>query len=225
MVLCLLIALALGLLPLLVQWAPPEGLSGVAHHYASEGPGTLGAANLVTAIIVTYRGLDTLGEVSVLFLAATGIAVLLRFPKKREEEQPKRPSSEILQTGARLIAPVMLMFGGYIFVNGHLSPGGGFQGGAVVATTVLLLMLADPSFRANHALLSAIESLSGFAYVLTGALGLFLAGGFLDNRFLGLGEWGHILSAGAIPVIYTLVGLKVGTELAALLGHMQRELS
>ena len=56
-----------------------------------------------------------------------------------------------------------------------------------------------------------------FGYVVVGGLGVILAGGFLDNRILGLGSFGHLLSAGAIPIIYIFIGLKVGTELSAVL--------
>ena len=203
-------------------------LKGVAKEYAERGADELGAQNLVTAIVVTYRGLDTLGEVAVLFLAATGVAVLLRRRKEDEiltaaENNPKRQSSELLRTGANLLAPIIIMFGVYIFINGHLSPGGGFQGGAVIASAVLLLFLSDINYKINHTVFVLIESFSGVFYVAIGVLGIFLAGGFLDNRILPVGELGSLLSAGAIPVIYTLIGLKVGTELAGIIDNMRRE--
>ncbi len=204
---------------------PAESLIGVSEYYATREAKQLGAMNLVTAIVVTYRGLDTLGEVSVLFIAATGIAVLLRRKKEHEElSEEKREASPILYTGVRLLAPLILMFGVYIFLNGHLSPGGGFQGGAVVASTILLFFLVDPAYRLNHKVFGLIESISGASYVAVGVLGIFFAGGFLDNRILPLGEFGKILSAGAIPVIYVLIGLKVGTELASILDNMKGKL-
>jgi multicomponent Na+:H+ antiporter subunit B len=204
------------------------GLKGVAKEYAERGADELGAQNIVTAIVVTYRGLDTLGEVAVLFLAATGVAVLLRRRKEDQTAQvqaaPKRQSSELLRTGANLLVPIMVMFGVYIFVNGHLSPGGGFQGGAVIASAVLLLFLSDINYKINHTVFGLIESFSGVFYVLIGILGLLLLGAdnFLDNRILPPGEFGSILSAGAIPVIYSLIGLKVGTELAGIIDNMRR---
>ena len=204
-------------------------LTGVGKEYAERsGNKELGTQNIVTAIIVTYRGLDTLGEVAVLFIAATGIAVLLRRRKEKDpkKEIKKRGSSEILLTGSNLLAPMIIIFGIYIFLNGHLSPGGGFQGGAVIASAIMLLFLADTSYKINHTVFGGIESLSGFTYVLIGVLGLVIMGAdhFLDNRLLPLGEFGKILSAGAIPVIYTLVGLKVGTELASILDNMKGDL-
>jgi multicomponent Na+:H+ antiporter subunit B len=65
--------------------------------------------------------------------------------------------------------------------------------------------------------MTAVESLSGAAYVALGLLGAFLAWGFLDPRALPLGELGRLVSAGAIPLIYSMVGLKVGAELSGIL--------
>ena len=210
------------LLQMLTDWTPKENLTGVAKDYVQREPDELGAVNLVTAIVVTYRGLDTLGEVSVLFLAATGVAVLLRHREKTASNRRKRRhASEILTTGTTLLTPFMVMFGTYIFLNGHLSPGGGFQGGAVIASAVLLLFLTYPDYRLKHRVLNLLESVSGAGYVLVGILGIVLAGGFLDNRILPLGEFGTLLSAGAIPVIYTFIGLKVGTELAGILENLK----
>ncbi len=210
------------LLQMLTDWTPKENLTGVAKDYVQREPDELGAVNLVTAIVVTYRGLDTLGEVSVLFLAATGVAVLLRRGEKTAgNRRQRRHASEILTTGTALLTPFIVMFGTYIFLNGHLSPGGGFQGGAVIASAVLLLFLTYPDYRLKHRFLNFLESISGAGYVLVGILGIVLAGGFLDNRILPLGEFGTLLSAGAIPVIYTFIGLKVGTELAGILENLK----
>ena len=106
-------------------------LTGLGKEYAERsGNKELGAQNIVTAIIVTYRGLDTLGEVAVLFIAATGIAVLLRRKKKKGEKKEikKRESSEILLTGSTLLAPMIIVFGIYIFLNGHFNSGWWFSG-------------------------------------------------------------------------------------------------
>ena len=99
---------------------------------------------------------------------------------------------------------------------------GGFQGGVVIASGILLLMLSNVSLKLNHLVLHFVESLSGAGYVVLGILGLVLAGGFLDNRFLPLGQFGDLFSAGAIPIIYSLVGLKVGSELTGILENMGR---
>jgi multicomponent Na+:H+ antiporter subunit B len=217
-----LILVALVFSNLAMNYSEHTQLSRLAQHYATEGPGELGAANLVTSVVVTYRGLDTLGEVTVLFISAAGVGLMLRRRQQRETGAiPRTPASELVQTAAQLLMPMVFLFGVYVFVNGHLSPGGGFQGGAIIASGVLLLMLALPQSQVSHRLLGATESLSGFAYVLVGVLGIVLAGGFLDNRIMALGEFGTLFSAGAIPIIYIFVGLKVGSELSAVLDRFR----
>ena len=183
-----------------------EELKGLGKYYAENGAEEVGAANLVTAIVVTYRGLDTLGEVSILFLTASIIGFVLSLSSSNNEDRKVRQASEILKTTSKVL-----------FINGHLSPGGGFQGGAIIASGVLLLFLADPKRKINHKLIQWIEAASGISFLLLGIAGILLAGGFLDNSFLSLGKLGHIFSAGAVPIIYIAVGLKVGAELTSII--------
>jgi len=198
---------------MIMEFSSPENLGVAASHYASEGLAELGATNLVTAVVVTYRGLDTLGEVTVLFLTASILAFFL----SRRSNEKKTRSSELLQTASAFIFPFIFITGVYIAINGHLTPGGGFQGGAVLASSLLLLILADPEQEGAPSLFTWLESLSGLVYVLLGVAGLVLAGGFLDATLLPAGKAGHLLSAGIIPVISILIGIKVGSELSALL--------
>ena len=188
-------------------------------YYADKTAGEVGAANVVTAVIVTYRGFDTLGEVTILFVAASLIAMFLKHSKGLRDRNP-RPSSVILSTAQKLLVPLIILFGVYVFANGHLTPGGGFQGGAIIATGFLLILMANPQGDFRHDVLGFIESISGTSYVAIGILGAILGLGFLDNRFLPLGELGSLFSAGAIPVIYSFIGLKVGAELSNILFHL-----
>jgi multicomponent Na+:H+ antiporter subunit B len=216
----LLLMLVLGAIfwQLLSTYLPDTELNLTGRYYAEHTASDLGAANIVTAIIVTYRGLDTLGEVTVLFLSAAIVGLVLANGRQRESRQRQlTPVGELLTIGTRLLVPLFMLLGVYIFVNGHLTPGGGFQGGAVIASGVLLILLADSVKQFSHRLIATVESLSGFFYVSIGVLGIFLASGFLDNRILPLGEFGHLFSAGAIPLIYSLVGLKVGAEFSSML--------
>ncbi len=207
-----------------LNYSEHSELSRLAQHYASEGPEELGAANLVTSVVVTYRGLDTLGEVTVLFISAAGVGLMLRRRKHPDTVVPARkPASELVETAARLLMPMVFVFGVYVFANGHLTPGGGFQGGAIVASGVLLLLLAMPQAQLSHSLIGFTESLSGFSYVVVGVLGIVLAGGFLDNRILPLGSFGSLFSAGAIPIIYIFIGLKVGSELSAVIDRFRSD--
>ena len=122
-----------------------------------------------------------------------------------------------MQNGADILVPLIAIFAAYIVMHGHLGPGGGFQGGAVMASCVLLLLLAKPDYRIKLAHLSFIESLAGLLIVIVGIAGIVLAGGFLDNRVLPLGEFGAFFSAGAIPVLSVLLGVKVGCELSVII--------
>jgi len=221
--LALLLVLGLGSIfaTLLTGYTPDQALNLTASYYAANTAQDIGAANIVTAIIVTYRGLDTLGEVTVLFLAATVVGLVLALGEKHAgKPHGLVPVGELLTTGARFLTPLIMLLGVYVFVNGHLTPGGGFQGGAIIASGTLLLLLADPVKHFSHRLIATLESVAGVAYVGVGLLGLVLAGGFLDNRFLPTGELGALFSAGAIPVIYSLIGLKVGAELSSLLSNL-----
>ena len=87
----------------------------------------------------------------------------------------------------------------------------------------MFLLLALPQSHISRLLVALTESLSGFSYVVVGVLGVLMAGGFLDNRIMGLGTYGSLFSAGAIPLIYTLVGLKVGFELSAVLDRFRKD--
>lgn len=223
--LLIIISLALfvwALIPLVRDVRPLDKPGELASEYIRNGAEDLGAANLVTSVIVTYRGLDTLGEVAVLFSATAGVGLVLTRRKKDKKDMIKpRKGSEIHMNGTAILFPAIILFGVYIFLHGHLTPGGGFQGGVVLATGMLLVMLSDASTKLNHTVLNLIESLSGFFYITIGVLGIIFAGGFLDNRILGLGQFGSLFSAGAIPIIYSLIGLKVGAELTGILENMK----
>ena len=207
--------------PLLQEFRTAEDLNELAKSYVYGSANDLSIPNVVTSVVVSYRGLDTLGEVTVLFLATAGLAFLLK--RKDTEKQKRRRGSELLHTGASFLTPLIILFGVYIFVHGHLSPGGGFQGGVVIASGILLLTMADRKFHFSHALLHISESLSGFFYVMIALLGIILLGAnsFLDPRILPGGKWLMLFSGGAVPIIYSFVGIKVGSELSSVIDSMQ----
>ena len=205
------------------SYEPQTELTGIAAHFAEKGATEVGAANLVTAVVVTYRGFDTLGEVTILFLTASIISFFLKLsPSDEDKIIIHKGTSELLVTASQILVPMMLLFGAYVFLNGHLTPGGGFQGGAIIASAIALAILANPNRNINHNIILWVESISGVAFVLLGVLGVVLAGGFLDNKLLPLGEFGTLFSAGLIPVIYSFVGLKVGAEISNILNKYQK---
>ncbi len=183
-----------------------------------------GAVNTVSSVIVNYRGLDTLGEVTVLFIASTGVAALLW--RENNERTSRKESSLILKTGSRLLFPLIILYGVYVFLHGHLTPGGGFPGGAIIASGFLLLYLSKGNFDIGNEFLETTEGLAGISYVLLGVIGLIIGGFFLFDwiwRTWALGEMNKLLSGGYIPVIYTIIAIKVGTELTGILNRMIKE--
>ena len=209
---------------LVTGYSERQTLSPLAQHYLTQVPQGLGAPNVVTGILITFRGFDTLGEVAVLFMVAASVGILLgRRPDQKppDADSERRAPSELVRNGAQIILPLIFLFGAYVIMNGHLSAGGGFQGGAVVASGVVLLMLAFPDSQLHHGFLSVTESLAGVLYVSIGILGLVFAGGFLDSHILPSGDFGTLFSAGAIPLISTLLGIKVGAELSVVIDRFR----
>ena len=189
----------------------------VADYYIEKGVAETGAVNIVTSVVVGYRALDTLGEVTVLFVASLGLGALLYAAK--EIPGSKERASLVVRTGSRILFPLILLFGAYIFVHGHLTPGGGFQGGAVIASAFLLQYLAFRSYRIDKQKFAAVESIGGSVFVVVGLLGLAMGGYFLNN-FLGKGVPYSLFSAGVIPILYVAIGLKVGAELAGIVAGL-----
>lgn len=196
--------------------------SRVRRYYIDNGIKDTGATNIVTSVVVNYRGFDTLGEVTILFLAAIGLSAVLHQEGKRQRKEGRK-SSLILYTGCRFLFPLILLFGTYIFIHGHLTPGGGFQGGAIIASGFLLTMLGCWKWGGiNKNAFKITESLAGFVFVVVGLLGLLYSGYFLAN-YLPKGLPNDLFSAGIIPIIYVAIGFKVGTELTGVLDNLTEE--
>jgi multicomponent Na+:H+ antiporter subunit B len=212
---------------LAIGYTEQQALRPLAESYVRLVPQSLGAPNVITGILLTYRGFDTLGEVAVLFMVAASVGLVLgggRSPRSASFEgypDDARTSSEIVRSGTEILVPLISIFAVYIIMNGHLSAGGGFQGGAVIASGVLLMLLAFPQYQPNLEFFSVTESVAGALFVLAGIAGLIVAGGFLDNRILPLGQFGAFFSAGAIPLLSVLLGIKVGCELSVILGKFR----
>ena len=209
-----------------INYTEQQTLPPLAASYVKRVPQELGAPNIITGILLTYRGFDTLGEVAVLFMVAAGVGLVLGDSPRRRDAAPAEtgaiiPSTELVRNGAAVLFPLISIFAAYIIMNGHLSAGGGFQGGAIIASGVMLLLLAKPEYAVDHDFLGITELLAGVLYVLAGIAGLTFAGGFLDSRMLPLGQFGAFFSAGAIPVISVLLGVKVGCELSVIIDRFR----
>ena len=212
--------IAVGLALALVQIPFGQNRMHVANYYLKNGITDTGAPNIVTAVVVNYRAFDTLGEVTVLFIAALGLGILLGWQDGNGHGPHGIPqASLIVRRGAGFLFPLILLFGSYIFLHGHLTPGGGFQGGTVLASAFLLLYLGIPGYHLRSRPLTVVESLAGLTFVIIGLIGLGIGGYFLNN-FLPKGSVYALFSAGVIPIIYAAIGLKVGAELAGLVANM-----
>jgi multicomponent Na+:H+ antiporter subunit B len=130
--------------------------------------------------------------------------------------------SVIVKSVARIMFPLAFVYGVYIFVHGHLTPGGGFQGGTIIASSIILIYLGFGTLHIPQSLTTALESLAALCFIGLGCIGIFKGGNFLWNA-VGLGEAGTLLSAGILGPIYVAIGVKVGTELTSIFNHMRRK--
>lgn len=181
------------------------------------------ATDTVNAITYDYRGFDTLGEEFILFSAVTGVMLLLRpetDEKKKSNGQQQNPASfqdraalsETVRVLTTAVFGFSLLFGFYIGTHGQLTPGGGFQGGVIVAAAPMLLYVAEnfEAFRrilAPH-LMEFFEALGAAAYAVVGLAALALGVPFLTN-ILPLGQTGDVFSSGTIAMISVCVGVEV----------------
>jgi multicomponent Na+:H+ antiporter subunit B len=174
----------------------------------------VGAANIVTSVLLAYRGIDTLGELSILFAAATAAGLVLGHRHRAAAPDPE--SGFVLRTAADLLFPLLLVVGLYIILHGHLTPGGGFQGGVILAAAFFVGVLARPGRGLDHGAISLIEGFAGAAFIGIGLWALAAEGDFL-KPLLEKGTLGELMSAGTLPLLSMAVGLKVGSELAGLM--------
>ncbi len=122
------------------------------------------------------------------------------------------------------MTPFIALFSIYVITHGHLTPGGGFQGGVILAAISIIFSIVYGSAfdykRYSPQMKTVMETTGALLFISIGVLGIFFEGFFLDNlNFLG-GEAGTLLSAGSIPFINLGIGLKVGAGLAIIFYSM-----
>ena len=125
----------------------------------------------------------------------------------------------IVKTITRLTVGLILLYGIYIVLHGHLTPGGGFAGGVIIALSFIHLMLAFGREVAlkkiSEARASVIESLGAIMFLSIAVLG-FTGGYLFFNFFVNKGRPFHLFSAGIIPLCNIAISLKVGAGLFAI---------
>lgn len=190
--------------------------------------------DIVAAVNFDYRGLDTIGEELILFVAVGGVVLLLR--TERDEVDVEPPEAESVDRAAQtseavralclgLVAPgVVLAI--YIITHGHLTPGGGFQGGAILASALVLIFLAGEYttlrgvFPAERSDIGDAVGAGGF--VVIGFAGMVVGEAFLQN-VIPLGPVGELYSSGTIPLINISIGLEVGAGFLLILTEFLRQ--
>ncbi len=185
------------------------------------------ATNVVMAVTFDYRGLDTMGEEFILFAAVMGVALLLREASSEHGYPEDAERADAVHALGLFVVPVTVVLGLWLVAHGHLTPGGGFQGGVVLAAAAVLLYLAG-GYRAYRAatpasLLDAAESTGAGGFVAVGLAGLALGSAFLHN-VLPYGRIGFVDSSGTIAVIDSLVGLAVAAAFVLLFTEFLEEL-
>ncbi|MFC9292584.1 MnhB domain-containing protein [Streptomyces sp. NPDC057011] len=187
--------------------------AALAHH----------TANVVSSVNFDLRALDTLGEESILFVTVLGSTLLLRLARDERKTPPRAeralPTTRLF--GAVLL-PVALAVGVYVVAHGQLTPGGGFQGGVVLATALHLAYLAADYQVLERvrplAALDVTDALAAMSFAALGLAGLAAGGAYLEN-VLPLGAFNEITSGGLVPLFNLAVGIEVGSGLIVLLAH------
>lgn len=196
----------------------------VAGRYIEKGLDETGAVNIVAGMILDYRAFDTLGESHVLFVATITVLILLRLNKTEKNEaevndrrfEPKNDT--ILQLSATFLVPVIIIFGIYIILNGHLGPGGGFSGGAVIGAGLVLYLNAfgfqktERFFTEKTYKWICFFSLSFYCLAKSYS---FYTGANQLHSVIPKGTPGAILSSGLILPLNIAVGLVVACTIYA----------
>lgn len=178
------------------------------------------ATDVVAAVSFDYRGIDTLFEEFILFAAVAGVSVLLRplADEARgvpEDQAPNRriprPSPTVGLLGV-VLSPVLVMFGLETVTHGQISPGGGFQGGLVLASALFVVYVVTDYVTVERfrpgTLVEVAEGAGAGGYVAVGVVALLVGSAYLTN-VVPLGNPGNVISAGTIPLLNAVVGLEV----------------
>ena len=212
----------------------PANSSVVVKAYIENGIHDTGATNFVAGMILNYRAFDTLGESTVLFIAATTVIILLFKHKSKEEEKEERLEEEIyedkhdviLRHGALILVPFILVFGIYVLFNGHLSPGGGFSGGTILGASLILynLSFGDRSTKKffNYNINKVIKISALTFYALSQSYMFYTgANGLPIPDFNGVA--GSLISSGFILPLNIGVGFEVACTMFGFYSLFDRE--
>jgi multicomponent Na+:H+ antiporter subunit B len=227
MLMCLTGAVGIAVLVVLSSVRMPD-FGGSDHPYRDRSVPAAArhrTANVVSSVNFDQRALDTLGEETILLASVVGAAVLLR-PGKQEREQQARPRPprvlESTKFAGYVLLPLTLVLGIDLVAHGGITPGGGFQGGVVLATGLHLTYVSG-SFPALErirpfAVFEQTEVLGAAAFVGLGLAGLAATAAFLANT-LPLGHLGALVSGGTVQLLSAAVGVEVASGVIVMLAQ------
>ena len=190
------------------------------------------ATGVVSAINFEYRVFDTVGEEFILFVAATGMAIVLRHLRDERERAPRDeaadrnvpPTSEAIRMVALILTGPTVVMGWYLASHAQTSPSGGFQGGVVLATAFVLVYLAGRFLAFERIspvdVTDAVEALGAGGFAAVGIAAVAMGLPYLTN-FLPLGTIpGAVSSSGTIALISFFVGVEVGAAFILIVGEL-----
>lgn len=222
-------AALIGVLLFTISYLPRYGVENpesarVVKRYIENGLQETGAVNIVSGIILDYRAFDTLGESHVLFTALMCVTVLLMRDKKnmrtqfedfytiRDEKYHELYRESIMRLVAGVLLPCLFLYGAYVLLNGQISPGGGFSGGAVLGSGMMICAAAY-GFKTTDKIITkrASNLIAFFAlgfYSFAKGYVFFTGANGIENH-IPKGTPGAILSGGLILPLDIAVGLVV----------------
>ena len=170
----------------------------VAPWYLSETPTLIDIPNVVAAVLASFRGYDTLGEVIVVFAAGIGVLSVLGFrPKKRDRATGEEVAQKvrtlqhhsILRVVGKLIIPFLLLFALAVQFHGEYTPGGGFPAGALFCSAVMLYAMLEGADRSARVMpqrvMLILGALGATLFTGVGVVCMLLGGHFLEYNVLG----------------------------------------
>ncbi len=167
----------------------------VAPRYINDSMQEIGVSNIVTSVLASYRGFDTLGEVVVIFAAGIGVLALLSVARRPDEDAEidsinvsMHEKYLILRVVAKILIPFILLFALYVQFHGDYGPGGGFQAGVIFAAAIILYSMLFGMSTArrviNQPLIQLLSAIGVLIYGSVGLISLLNGGNFLDYNLL-----------------------------------------
>ena len=224
-------------LPELGQVSNPDN-NEVASRYIESGIEETGAVNIVAGMILDYRAFDTFGESNVLFVATICVTIMLRLngrsrsgdrteitDEEKSDSYYEPQHDTILQVASMILVPIIMVFGIYVVLNGHISPGGGFSGGAILGAGFILYLNAY-GFEKTERFMNArtikwITFASLMVYCLAKSYSFFTGANGLESH-IPLGTPGAILSSGLILILNICVGMVVACTMYSFYALVRR---